>query len=154
MTDLTYAESVVVAASPEALYDLVSDISRVGEWSPECRSCWWDEGAGGRVEDWFSGRNEQGGHTWETRSKVVAAERGKEFAWQVGGSYVRWGYTFEAVAGGTRLTESWAFLPDGIRFFHDSFGAKAEAAIKARTRAAHDGIRDTLAAVKRIAESG
>ncbi len=154
MSDLNYSESVVVAASPEALYDLVSDVTRVGEWSSECRACWWDEGAGAKVGDWFNGRNESGDRTWETKSQIAAAERGKEFAWLVGGSYVRWGYTFAPVEGGTELTESWAFLPDGIAFFHDNFGAEADAAIESRKASARSGIHDTLAAIKRIAESG
>jgi len=34
MTDLRYSESVVVARSPEDLYDMVSDVTRMGEWSP------------------------------------------------------------------------------------------------------------------------
>jgi hypothetical protein len=154
MSDLTHSESVVVAATPEALYDLVSDVTRVGEWSPECRASWWDEGAGAKTGDWFTGRNESGDNTWETKSQVVAAERGKEFAFQVGGSYVRWGYTFAPVDGGTELTESWAFLPDGIAFFHKTFEADAEGAIEGRIATARSGIRDTLAAIKKIAESG
>jgi hypothetical protein len=61
---------------------------------------------------------------------------------------------FEAVQGGTKLTESWAFLPDGIKFVHDTFGDNADATIVTRTAAAHSGIHDTLAALKKIAESG
>jgi hypothetical protein len=154
MNDLTHSESVVVAASPESLYDLVSDVTRVGEWSPECRASWWDEGAGAKVGDWFTGRNESGEQTWETKSQIVAADRGKEFAWQVGGSYVRWGYTFAPVEGGTELTESWAFLPDGIAYFKENFGAEADGAIEGRTAAARSVIHETLAAINKIAESG
>jgi hypothetical protein len=154
MSDLTHSETVVVAASPESLYDLVSDVTRVGEWSPECRAAWWDEGAAGGVGDWFTGRNESGEQVWETKSKVVAADRGKEFAWQVGGSFVRWGYTFAPAEGGTEVTESWAFLPDGIKFFNENFGTEAGAMIEGRTASARTGIHDTLAAIKKIAESG
>ncbi|MCW2693243.1 MAG: uncharacterized protein JWM67_1847, partial [Mycobacterium sp.] len=85
MDHLTYAQSVVVRSSPEGIYDLVSDVTRTGEWSPVCRACWWDEGATGQVGDWFTGRNDNGERTWETRSKVVAADRGREFAWMVSG---------------------------------------------------------------------
>ena len=154
MSELTHSDSIVVAASPEALYDLVSDVTRVGEWSPECRSAWWDEGASAKVGDWFTGRNENGEQTWETKSQIVAADRGKEFAFAVGGSFVRWGYTFAPVDGGTELTEHWAFLPDGIKYFHDNFGGEAEGAIQGRIASAHSGIRDTLAAIKKIAEAG
>ena len=50
---------MVVEATPEAVYDLVSDITRTGEWSPVCTSCWWDEEAdAGTVGAWFTGHNE------------------------------------------------------------------------------------------------
>jgi hypothetical protein len=77
---------------------------------------------------------------------------GEEFAFLVGGSYVRWGYTFEPVPDGTRLTESWHFLPAGIAMFHDKYGDRAEAEIAQRVEAARTGIPATLAALKRIAE--
>ncbi|MGY2080856.1 SRPBCC family protein [Modestobacter sp. SYSU DS0657] len=154
MTSLTHADSIVVHASPEAVYDLVSDVTRTGEWSPVCTACWWDEGATGQVGDWFTGRNEVPGRTWETRSQVVAAERGREFAWLVGGKLVRWGFTMTPVEGGTRLTESWEFLPAGLAFFAENYGDQAQAQIENRTRSAHEGIPATLAAIKRIAEKG
>jgi hypothetical protein len=153
MDSLTHSGSVVVRSSPEALYDLVSDVTRTGEWSPVCTACWWDEGASGRVGDWFTGHNEVPGRTWETRSQVVAAERGREFAWLVGGRLVRWGFTLRPVDGGTELTESWEFLPAGQALFAERYGADAARQIEDRTRAAHDGIPATLAAIKRIAEA-
>ncbi|MCW2510023.1 MAG: uncharacterized protein JWP68_3171 [Modestobacter sp.] len=154
MDTLTHSDSVVVRSSPEALYDLVSDVTRTGEWSPVCRACWWDEGTPGEVGSWFSGRNETPERTWETRSQVVAAERGREFAWLVGGAFARWGFTLEPADGGTRLTESWEFLPAGLARFTDRDGDVAQAQIEDRTRAAHEGIPATLAAIKRIAEAG
>ncbi|WP_110004985.1 SRPBCC family protein [Geodermatophilus normandii] len=154
MPDLTHADSVVVAVSPDELYDLVSDVTRTGEWSPVCVACWWDEGATGRVGDWFTGRNVTPERTWETRSQVAVADRGREFAWLVGGSRVRWGYTLEPVDGGTRLTESWAFLPDGLAFMAERYGEDAPRQVQLRTRAAREGIPATLAAIRRVAEGG
>ena len=55
--------------------------------------------------------------------------------------------------GGTRITESWEFLPDGIARFHNRFGSDAAAQIADRTRAARNGIPVTLAALKKSAES-
>jgi hypothetical protein len=149
-----YQESVSVQASAEAVYDLVSDITRTGEWSPVCKACWWDdEDSAGQPGAWFTGRNELPYRTWETRSQVVAAERGREFAWLVGGKYVRWGFTLAPADGGTILTESWEFLPEGIAMFKEKFGDAADAQITERTEQALDGIPKTLAAIKRIAES-
>jgi hypothetical protein len=153
MSDLSYAESVVAACPPDTLYDMVSDVTRMGEWSPICRACWWDEGGGPRAGAWFTGRNETPERTWETRSQVVTAERGREFAWEVNNGFVRWSYTFAPVDGGTELTESWDFLPAGIAGFHGRYGDEAEAQIEARSTAAHQGIPVTLAAIKKAAES-
>ncbi len=111
MSSLSYSESIMVARSPEDLYDMVSDVTRMGEWSPVCTACWWDDGLGVSPGAWFTGRNELPERTWETRSQVVTADRGREFAFVVGGSWVRWGYTFTPVDGGTQVTESWEFLP-------------------------------------------
>ena len=154
MGELRHSGSILVDASPEAVYDLVSDVTRTGEWSPVCVACWWDEGASGRVGDWFTGRNVTPARTWETRSQVVVADRGREFAFVVGAGYVRWGFTCRPVDGGTELTESWEFLPEGQAFFAERFGDAAGEQIEERTRAAHEGIPVSLAAIKRIAESG
>jgi ribosome-associated toxin RatA of RatAB toxin-antitoxin module len=148
----TYSSSVIVRATPEAVYDLVSDVTRTGEWSPQCRACWWDEGDGPRVGAWFTGRNEVPARSWETRSQVVAADRGREFAWVVGGKLVRWSFSMEPVDEGTRLTESWEFLQAGIEFFHERYGEAAEEQIADRTQAAHAGIPQTLDAIRKIAE--
>ena len=153
MSSLHYSESIVVARSPEVLYDLVSDVTRMGEWSPVCKACWWDDGAGPRVGAWFTGRNELPERIWETRSQVVAADRGREFAFEVNGGWVRWSYTFTAADSGTQVTESWEFLPAGITGFHGRYGEDAEAQIANRTEAAHQGIPVTLAAIKKAAEA-
>ena len=74
----SHQESVTVEASAEALYDLVSDVRRTGEWSPVCTSCWWDDQAeAGQVGAWFTGRNELPDRTWQTRSQVAVADRGR-----------------------------------------------------------------------------
>jgi uncharacterized protein YndB with AHSA1/START domain len=37
--------SVEIAAPPDAVYDLIADVTRMGEWSPECVRCRWLDGA-------------------------------------------------------------------------------------------------------------
>jgi hypothetical protein len=152
MSELTHSESVVIARSPEDLYRMVSDVTRMGEWSPECRTCWWDEEAGPSVGSWFTGRNEVAGRTWETRSEVLSADPGRAFQFVVGGNLVRWGYAFAPVEGGTQVTESWEFLPGGITLFKERFGADADTQIENRSRASRSGIPATLAALKKSAE--
>ncbi len=95
------------------------------------------------------------GRTWETRSQVVAATPGREFAWMVGRGYVRWGFLLEPgdEVGTTTLTESWEFTGAGQEFFVERFGDDAPDQVADRTHAAHVGIPATLAAIKRIAEA-
>jgi hypothetical protein len=150
---LTFSDSIVIKRSPEDLYDMVSDVTRMGEWSPICKACWWDDGDSLRVGAWFTGRNELPDRTWEGRCQVAVAERGREFAFLVGNSYVRWGYTFTPVGDSTRVTESWEFLPAGMASFEERFGEEAQSRLAARTEDAHNSIPATLAAIKRVAET-
>ena len=150
---LTYADSIVIDASPAEVYALVSDVARTGEWSPICRECWWDEGEGPAVGSFFTGRNVTPERTWETRCEVVAAEPGAEFGWSVNGGAVFWRYAMKAAGSGTELTESWEFTEAGQELFKTRFGDAAAAQIAAREKAAHEGIPATLAAMKRLVEA-
>ena len=155
MPTLRHSGSIVVNRSPEELYDLVSDVTRMGDWSPICKACWWDEGDGPHVGAKFTGRNERPERTWETRSVVVAADRGREFAWVVAEppTRARWGYTFSGVDGGTELTETWELPPEGAAFFEKAFGEDAPKEIGIRRDAAKSGIDATLGAIKAAAET-
>ncbi|KUI32597.1 SRPBCC family protein [Mycobacterium sp. GA-2829] len=154
MGELEYSDSVFVARDPQDVYALVSDVTRMGQWSPVCRACWWDDPDAGAVAGaWFTGRNETPERVWETRSQVTVAD-GRSFVWEVNGGWVRWGFTVAPEGEGTRLTEHWHLLPRGVAGFGERYGADAEAQIAERTAAAHSGIPETLAAIKRTAESG
>lgn len=106
------AVSIDIAAPPERVYDLVSDITRMGEFSPECRRCAWTGGATGpAVGARFKARNKGGrGPSWFNTPTVVAADPGREFAFNRQGpgigSYT-WRYRFEPTEAGTRVTESY-----------------------------------------------
>jgi hypothetical protein len=152
MTPRTHSDSIVIARPPDEVYELVADITRMGEYSPICVACWWEDDDGPRVGAKFTGRNVLPERTWETTSEVVAAEPGREFAWVVGPQIVRWSYTFAEVDEGTQVTESWEFLPDGQAIFEQRFGDDAEAQITDRYQKAVSGIPETLAAIKRTAE--
>jgi hypothetical protein len=154
VTDLTFSDSIVVDTDPDTLYGLVSDVTNMGQWSPQCRECWWEDGDSLPVAGaWFKGRNEAGGREWETRSQVVVAEPGREFFWEVNGGWVRWGFTLDPAENGTRLTQSWEFLPAGIAGFQERWGDEADRQISFREQSAKTGIPVTLAAIKRSAES-
>ncbi|MGW6820523.1 SRPBCC family protein [Streptomyces sp. NPDC055005] len=102
-----------VDATPARVYDLVSDVSAIGRWSPNATDVRFDQGAGPRVGAWFSGRNRKDGREWTTRSQVVRADPGSAFAFVVGGAedgIVRWSWTFHPQGRGTVVGQSWQLL--------------------------------------------
>lgn len=144
-------ESVHVDASPEAVYALVSDVPRTGEWSVQCRSAEWDGPERG-VGATFTGHNAKPGREWTTTSRVVIADPGREFGWTVVPAGVRWGFRMAAQDGGTELTQYTSFDESAEAFFGRRFGASAEEEIRIRHEAARTGMAQTLAAIKRIVE--
>lgn len=154
MVETRHSESIVIEGSPEDLYELVAGLAHMGEWSPVCTGCEYDEGSGPEVGAWFVGHNEVPGRVWDTRSVVVAAKPAEEFAFEVGEARVaRWGYSFEPVDGGTKVTESWEFLPGGHTLFEERYGERAQEEIANRYELMLTGIPATLAAIKATAES-
>jgi uncharacterized protein YndB with AHSA1/START domain len=104
--------SIDIAAPPETVYALVSDITRMGEWSPECRRCTWTRGAtgpavGARFRAVNKGRR---GPSWFNSPTVTVADSGRAFAFNRSGpgigSYT-WRYDLTPTPSGTRLTESY-----------------------------------------------
>lgn len=100
-----------IAATPDAVYTAISDVTRMGEWSEECRSCVWHDGFDGPVVGaTFDGHNRHGDHEWTTQGKVIEAAPGRAFAFEcsmMDFHYSTWGYRIEPIATGCRVTE-WA----------------------------------------------
>jgi uncharacterized protein YndB with AHSA1/START domain len=98
-----------IAATPEAVYDAISDVTRMGEWSTECHTCEWHEGVDGpAVGAVFDGHNRNGEHEWTTQGTVVVADPGREFAFEcsmMDFHYATWGYRIEPTDGGCHVTE-------------------------------------------------
>jgi uncharacterized protein YndB with AHSA1/START domain len=102
-----------IAAPADAVYDLVADMPRIGEWSPECERVEWTEGAAAAaVGVGFVGHNRNGRRRWSTHGTVTVADRGREFAFEVRSvlnlPVSRWSYRFDGVPQGCRVTESTA----------------------------------------------
>ena len=74
VTLAAHEASIEIAASPEAVYDLVSDVTRMGEWSPESTGADWIDGGAGNKGDWFEGHNKSGDNDWTRACQVAAAE--------------------------------------------------------------------------------
>lgn len=105
-----HAETVDIAASPDQVYMTISNLERMGEWSPENQGGSWILGNGTNVGDQFEGRNAIGDRTWTAVAEVVRCDPGSAFCFTVGAldnPVAEWGYLLEPSNGGTRVTETW-----------------------------------------------
>ncbi|GIX46715.1 MAG: hypothetical protein KatS3mg131_0926 [Candidatus Tectimicrobiota bacterium] len=81
----TLEVEMVIAAPPMRVWQLVTDLERMGQWSPEYRGGAWLDGATGpAVGARFKGYNERKGRRWESVATIIAAEPGRLVAWAVG----------------------------------------------------------------------
>ncbi|KZS69936.1 hypothetical protein A4G26_25925 [Mycobacterium kansasii] len=133
------------------MYDLIADVTRMGDWSPECYRCEWLDGVSTAAPAArFRGYNRLGLMRWERTAVVGTAERGREFSFTTvndgaGREETRWRYTMEPTPSGTLLTESFEFL------WCSMVNRLAEAAIP-RGRQMDRGIQETLRRIKKAAE--
>jgi hypothetical protein len=106
MTNGLIELSIPVEASSERLWALVTDVTLMGRWSPECHRCEWLDGAQGpQVGARFRGHNKRGLLRWSSVATVVADDEPTHFAFEVHPSGMRWGYRFEPKDGGTLVIE-------------------------------------------------
>ncbi|GAA1387517.1 SRPBCC family protein [Kitasatospora putterlickiae] len=147
-------ESVGVAAEPAVVYRAVSEVRRMGEWSPECRAVWARRGPL-RAGDRFVGFNRRGLFVWFTTCRVTTAEPGREFAFRVdsfGLPIAEWGYRFASDGdGGTTLTEYWRDLRTGRGAPVAELLGKVFTGVPPQRRAAANraGMRATLERIRR-----
>lgn len=144
--------TVRMAADPETVWDLVSDVTRIGEFSPETFDASWLGGADSpAVGARFKGhvkRNGVGPVYW-TECEVTGCVPGELFEFRVifrGRTANRWAYRLEPVEGGTDVTESYS-LPGSAptRIYWALAGRR-------RARTNERGMRQTLERIKQIAE--
>jgi uncharacterized protein YndB with AHSA1/START domain len=105
--------TVHIDAPPEKVWDLVSDVTKIGRYSPETFEAEWLDGATGpAVGVRFRGhvkRNEKGPTYWAT-CVITECEPNRVFEFTVGSSVERglnnWRYELAASGAGTDVTES------------------------------------------------
>lgn len=147
--------SITIRAEPAQLWAMITDVTRVGEWSPEAERAEWLDGATGpAVGARFKGYNRRGKAKWSTVCEVIEAEPGRVFAFAVGKPgkpETVWRYRLEARADGVEVTESFELTkPLG---FSSRLLTRVTTGVKDRRADLEDGARTTLAALKQAAEA-
>ncbi|MGI8753821.1 MAG: SRPBCC family protein [Acidimicrobiales bacterium] len=153
MTDLEVA--IQIDAPPAAVWKLVGDPTRMGEWSPETHRVAWSKGTSGPAQGaTFKGHNQLGWRRWSTAGTIVAYEPERQIAWDVaalGLPVARWGYRIQpGDAGGCTLVEE--FTDRRGKLIANVIGPVARGV---RDTLAHNraGMEKTVAQVKAVAEA-
>jgi hypothetical protein len=121
--DETLTASIEVRASAEQVYAVISDVTRIPEWSPETTRAQW------LAPDRFEAWNRRRLGRWRTVANVVEAQPARRFSFIVqamGGDWAQWTYVIEpgSTVGATRLSEVFRMcvpLPLGVVVFEHLF---------------------------------
>ncbi|GAA4101697.1 SRPBCC family protein [Nonomuraea soli] len=153
MSEPSASASIEISAPPERIYELITDLARVGEWNAECvGGKWLGEVKWAEPGARFVGSNRNGARRWRTHNTVTAAEPGRVFSY-----HTRAAGVLDVAIWRWELTPS----GDGCRVEHmtwDTRGAFMRVVgglvTNVPDRATHNGvnIRKTLAALKQHAE--
>jgi hypothetical protein len=143
-----------IDTSPEHVYDLVSDITKMGQWSPETHRCRWVDGDGPAVGARFKGYNRRGRARWSNTVEVIAADRGHEFAFRRAVRHCGvcdWRYLMARDGTGTILTERYEVTKPDWTITNWFNGLMLH--VDDRDLDLIDGMRTTLARIKAAAET-
>lgn len=161
---------MVIAAKSVDVFDYVSDLERIGEWSPECRGGIWLNGGPGRVGSVFQGRNLRATEVvswapivrgqWTTEAEIVQVDPPYRFAWAMRDSAGQrqdsvWSFEVRPKHGTCELIHAFRMgqPTEGIRqIFGKLTPAEAEAFVADWTKKLNNDIRVTLANVKAALE--
>lgn len=147
----TVRSSIDIAAPPEQVWALISDLPAMGRFSPENTGGVWQRGGGPVPGAVFRGTNEHNRRRWSTRCTVTRAEPGTAFAFEVRAGRLpvaQWSYEVTATARGCTLTETWE---DRRGWLVTRLGALTTG-VQDRAAFTSKSIEQTLKAVKTTAE--
>ena len=146
--------TVHMKATPEAVWEMVSDITNTGRFSPETFEAEWLDGATGpAVGVKFRGhvrRNQKGPVYW-TVCRITDCDPGRVFAFDVlgpGGRKVNsWRYELEPARDGVDVTESFRLVEHPLTKLYWAIAGRA------RNRTNVRGMRETLERIKAVVEA-
>jgi uncharacterized protein YndB with AHSA1/START domain len=154
-----------IASTLERVWDLVSTVERIGEFSPECVEAWWVPDrparvAGGR----FEGRNrvleEDGVREWIRPCDVLVWDPGECFSWTVGDRYdgtpsSMWSFSLSRSQTGVLVRQAFRHAAEGLsglRHWAEEDPSRAPALVAQRTASLEIGMAATLARMKAVLE--
>lgn len=147
-------DSVEIAAPARRVWELVSDVRRMPEWSPQVQSVRLRSGFDAvTLGAQFTNLNKHGDFEWVTHGEIVRYDDGRELAFRIAENTVVWYFALEPLDDGRTLLREWRETPEGISDLARSTVDKYLGGHQDFTVALRKGIRQTLGAIKTAAET-
>lgn len=147
----TLEQSVEIAAPPEQVWALVSDLPRIAQWSPQVVRSFVRGGGPIGPGTRLLNVNRRGWMLWPSRSTVVRFEPVTEIAWRITENDAVWSFSLTPHDGGTRLVQR-RDLPEGLSEFSIGFTDRFFGGQPTFQAELQQGMRETLAWIKSVAE--
>lgn len=139
--------STHIKATPEQVWKVVSDLKRMGEWSPQCRKVVVRGGGPVTLGTKTVNVNKRGLLVWPTTAKVVRFEPNKEIAYKINENKSVWSYTITPTEDGVELTER-REAPNGTTKMSSMLINLAMGGEKSFDAELTDGMEQTLGKIK------
>ena len=152
---------ITIDAPVKKVWGLVADVTRMGEFSPECHAVEWVDGDVAEVGNRFRGHNRLGEREWARTCTITRLEPPARFAYEVnddvdGSPASEWSFELSpAEDGGTVLSQRFQHLPRGRTGVSALIGAnpdRAEEIVKSREQMLGEAMTTTLAQMKKVLE--
>lgn len=114
----------VIDAPIGTVWSVISDVSRMPEWSDECFKMLPLKSGGLRLNQWYLGLNRRKAVIWPTRSVVSALEPEAKLAWLTKSSGAEWIYELTPEGSGTRVVHRRP-VPAGLTMLSKAFAPVA-----------------------------
>lgn len=147
-------QTIEIAAPPASVWALVSDVTRMSDWSPQVTSTRLRAGFESvELGAQFTNRNIHGELEWTTRAEIVRFTPEQELAFRVEDNWAIWSFQLSPVEGGGTLLTERRELPDGLSDISKELTDGFMGGQDAFTESQLAGMRETLEAIKAAAEA-
>lgn len=151
MTKLNLSTAIDIDATPQQVWNLLSDLRRMPEWSPQCR---WMRPLGAlRTGGLTVNMNRRGRKYWPTVSRIERVETGRALAFRTLSNSSVWTFEISPIPGGARVVERRDVPPQGTKWISKVIVEHALGGEDPFDAEMLDGMNATLTRVKAAAET-
>lgn len=141
-----------IAAPPDQVWELLTDLGRMSDWSPELVAMLPLKPGGLRVGQWYLGVNRRRAAVWPTRSVIAVLEPGRSIAWDTTSSGARWIWELSPDGDGTHVVHRRP-VPQKITLVSKVFAPLALGGSNEHADELEAGMAQTVARLKAAAEA-